>query len=144
MRKNIFLILMTACLVLSGYGMSHAFAPGDQDCAKCHTLSAEQATKTLSEMVPDIKVLKIAPSEIKGLWEVSMESGGRKMIVYLDYPGKHIIAGNLFLIKTKTNITQDKIQELTKVDLSQIPLKDALLLGDKNAKYKVIVFSDPD
>jgi thiol:disulfide interchange protein DsbC len=54
------------------------------------------------------------------------------------------VAGNLFLIQTKTNLTQEKLQDLTRVDVSQIPLKDALVLGDKNAQYKVIVFSDPD
>ena len=144
MRKIILLILMSSCLVLSGYEMAYAFAQGDQDCSKCHTLSKEQATKTLSEMIPDVKVLNIAPSAVKGLWEISMETGGRKVIVYLDYSGKHLVAGNLFVIQTKTNLTQEKLQDLTRVDISQIPLKDALVLGDKSAKYKVIVFDDPD
>jgi thiol:disulfide interchange protein DsbC len=144
MRKIILLILMSSCLVLSGYEMAYAFAQGDQDCSKCHTLSSEQATKTLSQMIPDIKVLKVAPSDVKGLWEISMETGGRKIIAYLDYSGKHLMAGNLFLIQTKTNLTQEKLQDLTRVDISQIPLKDALVLGDKSAKYKVIVFDDPD
>ena len=101
MRKIILLIFMSSCLVLSGQTMAYAFAPGDQDCSKCHTLSNEQATKTLSEMIPDIKVLNITPSAVKGLWEVSIETGGRKIIVYLDYSGKHLMAGNLFLIQDK-------------------------------------------
>ena len=95
-------------------------------------------------MIPDVKVLNITASAVKGLWEIGIETGGRKIIVYLDYSGKHLVAGNLFLIRTKTNLTQEKLQDLTRVDVSQIPLKDALVLGDKNAKYKVIVFSDPD
>jgi thiol:disulfide interchange protein DsbC len=144
MRKIILLVFISACLLLSGQTMAYAFAPGDQDCLKCHTLSNEQATKTLSEMIPDIKVLKVAPSDVKGLWEISLETGGRKLIVYLDYSGKHLVAGNLFLIQTKTNLTQEKLQDLTRVDISQIPLKDALVMGDKNAKYKVVVFDDPD
>ena len=144
MRKIILLIFMSFCLVLSGQAMAHAFAQGNQDCLKCHTLSNENATKTLSEMIPDVKVLTVAPSTVKGLWEISLETGGRKVIVYLDYSGKHLMAGNLFLIQTKANLTQEKLQDLTRVDVSQIPLKDALVLGDKNAKYKVIVFSDPD
>ena len=144
MRKIIFLIFMASCLFLSGYEKALAFAPGDQDCSKCHTLSNEKATKTLSEMIPDVKVLNITASAVKGLWEIGIETGGRKIIVYLDYSGKHLVAGNLFLIQTKTNLTQEKLQDLTRVDVSQIPLKDALVLGDKNAKYKVIVFSDPD
>ena len=33
---------------------------------------------------------------------------------------------------------------MTKVDVSKIPLQDALVIGDKNAKNRVIVFSDPE
>ncbi len=95
-------------------------------------------------MIPDIKVLHVRASAVKGLWEIGIESGGRKGIVYLDYSGKHLLAGNLFSIQAKTNLTQESLQEINKVDASQIPLKDALVMGDKNAKYKVIVFDDPD
>ncbi len=144
MRKIILLVIMSSFLVFSGYRTAFAFAQGDQDCSKCHTLTKEQATKTLSEMVPDAKVLNVAPSTVKGLWEISIETGGRKVIVYLDYAGKHLLAGNLFQIQTRTNLTQEKLQDLNRVDISQIPLKDALVMGDKSAKYKVIVFDDPD
>jgi protein-disulfide isomerase len=30
------------------------------------------------------------------------------------------------------------------VDVSKIPLDDAVVMGEKNAKYKIVVFSDPD
>jgi len=144
MRKIALLFFISVCLVLSGYQLAYAFAQGDQDCSKCHTLSKEQATKTLSEMIPDVKVLTIKSSAIKGIWEVGIDTQGRKIVVYLDYSGKHLIAGNLFAIQTKTNLTQETLQEINKVDVSQIPLKDALVMGEKNAKYKVIVFDDPD
>lgn len=144
MRKNTLLLIFTAFLFVSGHGLAYAFAQRDQDCSKCHTLSKEQAKKTLTEMVPDIKVLNIRASAIKGLWEIAIESEGKKGIVYLDYPGKYLMSGNLFSIQTKTNLTQESLQDVSKVELSKIPLKDALVMGDKNAKYKVIVFSDPD
>jgi len=130
--------------MLSWHERVLAFAQGDQDCLKCHTLSNEQARKTLAEMIPDIKVLNIQASAVKGLWEIGIESGGRKGIVYLDFSGRHLLAGNLFSLETKTNLTQERLQEINKVDVSQIPLKDALVMGEKTAKYKVIVFDDPD
>jgi thiol:disulfide interchange protein DsbC len=144
MRKIILLLVIAAFLVLSGYEMAYAFPQGNQDCLKCHTLSNEQATKTLSGMVPDVKVLNIKPSAVPGLWDIAIETGGKKLIVYLDYAGKNFIAGNLFVIATKTNLTQERTQEINKIDVSQIPLKDALVLGDEKAKYKVVVFDDPD
>ena len=144
MRKIILTSIVCAFLIASGNDRAEAFAQGDQDCLKCHTLNNDQAKKTLSEMIPDVKILNVQPSAVKGLWEIGIESGGRKAIVYLDFSGNHLMAGNLFAIKTKTNLTQERLQEINKVDVSQIPLKDALVLGDKNAKHKVIVFDDPD
>jgi thiol:disulfide interchange protein DsbC len=50
----------------------------------------------------------------------------------------------LISIKERKNLTQERFTELSKVDVSQIPLKDALVLGDQKARIKVISFSDPD
>ena len=98
----------------------------------------------LKDLAPDLKVLEIKESPVKGLWEVSIQSGERKGLLYLDSSKKYIIQGAIFDLATKTNLTQEKLSELNKVDVSKIPLDDALVLGDKNAKYKVIVFDDPD
>jgi thiol:disulfide interchange protein DsbC len=144
MRKIILTLSVVALTIFSLHTKAYSFAQGDQDCQKCHTLNNEQAKKTLSAMIPDVTVLNVQPSAVKGLWEVSIQSGGKKGVVYLDYSGKNLIAGNLFQIQTKTNLTQERVQELTRVDLSQIPLGDALVMGEKDAKLKVIVFDDPD
>jgi len=80
----------------------------------------------------------------EGLWEVLIQAGGRKGIVYVDYSKKNFFSGAIINIKEKNNLTQESFDQQNKVDVSKIPLGDALVLGDKNAKYKVIVFSDPD
>lgn len=129
---------------LSGTDKASGFAKTDQDCRKCHTLSAEQAQKTLESMIPNLKILAIQDSAIDGLWEIAIESGGKKGIVYLDYGKKHIIAGNIFALQTKENLTQESFQRINRIDVAQIPLGDALLMGEKTAKHKIIVFDDPD
>jgi len=144
MRKITLLFLVVVCLVLSGYGIASAFPQGDQDCSKCHTLSNEEARNKLSGMIPDARIIDVRPGAVKGIWEIALETGGRKIVVYLDYAGKHLVAGNLFLIQARTNLTQDRLQEINRIDVSQIPLNEALLMGEKDAKYKVIVFDDPD
>ena len=73
-----------------------------------------------------------------------MEAGGKKGIFYIDFSGKHLVAGNIFVIATKANVTQEHFQEINKVDLSQVPLENSLVMGDQDAKYKIIVFDDPD
>ena len=52
--------------------------------------------------------------------------------------------GNIVDIKTNVNLTDESFQNINKVDITQIRLTDALLMGDEKAKYKVIVFDDPD
>ena len=52
--------------------------------------------------------------------------------------------GALVDIKTKANLTQERFNEINKTDVSLIPLDDALVMGDKDAKNRIIVFTDPD
>jgi thiol:disulfide interchange protein DsbC len=108
------------------------------------TPGKEEVAALLKDLAPDLKVLEIKESPVKGLWEVSIQSGERKGLLYLDSSRKYIIQGAIFDLSTKTNLTQEKLNELNKVDVTTIPLDDALVLGEKDAKYKVIVFDDPD
>jgi thiol:disulfide interchange protein DsbC len=111
---------------------------------QCHKISNEEAVNLLKENIPDVKVLEIRSAQVKGLWEFTLETKGQKGIAYIDFSKQYIISGSIFDIKTKSNLTQERFSEINKVDVSQIPLDDALVLGDKDAKYRVFVFSDPD
>ena len=140
--------MISAFLVLSSSGNVFAFAQKGQDCSKCHSLSNEQAKVLLNDLIPNIKVIYVHPSPVPGLWEIGIDLGGKKTIIYLDYAKKHILSpatrGELIDLKTRDNLTEESLQKITRVDVARVPLKDALVMGDKNAKYKVIVFSDPD
>jgi len=59
-------------------------------------------------------------------------------------PKRRLISGNVIEISSKKNLTDESLSEINKVDVSKIPLGDALVLGNRNAKYKVIVFDDPE
>ena len=52
--------------------------------------------------------------------------------------------GSLISIRERKNLTQERVAELNKIDVSQIPLDNALVLGDRNARIKIISFHDPD
>ncbi len=107
-------------------------------------LIKEDATNLLKEIIPDVKIIEIRPAQVKGLWEIAVESKGQKGIVYIDSSKKYLVSGSIVDLKTKANLTQERSIELNKVDVSLIPLDDALVMGDKDAKYRVIVFDDPD
>jgi len=142
MRKLLFSLVMALLLLPVSY--SYGFSEKGQDCSKCHTLSKDEATTLLKDIGQGVQVLDVLMSPIKGMWEVDVDAGGKKGLVYVDFSKKYLISGSLISIKDKTNLTQDRFTELTKVDVSQIPLDDALVMGEKDTKYKVVVFDDPD
>jgi thiol:disulfide interchange protein DsbC len=118
--------------------------PAGHDCTQCHRITKDEAVNVLKDIAPDIKILDIRPIPLKGLWEIAAEGKGQKVVLYVDFSKKYLISGNLVDIKTKANLTQERFNEINKTDVSLIPLDDALVLGDKNAKNRVIVFTDPD
>jgi hypothetical protein len=142
--RRFFLIFFIAALVISGRGNASAFDKCGQACDKCHTLSVDQAKEVFKELGPNIDVLGVHAGPIKGLWEVDIETGGRKNVVYVDFSKKMVIVGNIVAIKTKRSYTQESLQEISKVNVASIPLANSVVMGDKNAKYKIIVFDDPE
>jgi len=143
MPKTSFLaFLLLFCLLPSN--PSFCFEGKGQDCSKCHTLSSDEAVDLLKGVIPDIRIINVKLSPSKGLWEVYLESGGRKGLIYVDFAKKHFFMGSLISIRERKNLTQERFTELNKVDVSQIPLNDALVLGDQKARIKVISFHDPD
>lgn len=136
-----FVVLLVGLVAgASAYG----FESRGQDCTRCHSLRQDDARDLLKHVIPDMKVHQIGMSPVKGLWEIFFESGGRKGLIYIDFSKKFIFSGSLISIADRRNFTQERFGELNRADLSQIPLDDALVMGDKTAKYKVIVFDDPD
>jgi len=123
---------------------SFGFSEKGQDCAKCHKLTNAEAATLLKGLNPNFKIVNINFSPVKGLWEVIVETSGKKGIAYVDFSKKYFVSGSIVSIKDKKNLTQERFEDLNKVDVSQIPLADAIIIGNKNAKHKVIVFTDPD
>ncbi len=139
---KILLCLLLFFLILPVH--SYSFSEKGQDCSKCHKLTTTEAATLLKELIPNLKVLNVRISPIKGLWEVTIENNNKKGIAYVDFTKKHFVSGSIIAIKEKKNLTQERFDDINRVDASQIPLGDAIIAGNKNAKNKVIVFTNPD
>ena len=141
MRKLVFFSVLA--FLLLPLSQSFGFSEKGQDCSKCHTLSKDEAAALLKEFGQGLKILDVAASPMKGMWEVDVEANGRKVPVYIDFSKRFMVSGAIISLKEKKNLTQERLEEINKVDVAQIPLGDALIMGDKNAKHKIIVFDDP-
>lgn len=117
---------------------------GGRECRDCHRLTREEAANLLGGMVDN--VLNVEESAVRGLWVVDVAKGGRKIPVYVDYSKDFVLGGQLIRLATKEDLTGARVAKLNevKVDVSGIPLEDALVLGSPAAKRRVVVFSDPD
>ncbi|MDI6745344.1 MAG: disulfide isomerase DsbC N-terminal domain-containing protein, partial [Thermodesulfovibrionales bacterium] len=144
MRKYILLIFVLFAASVLNVPLSYGSSNADHDCTKYHKLTSNEAQNILQGGIPASKVLEINPGPVKGVWEIVFEVRGQKGIVYIGLSKELLISGDIFDLKARRNLTGERISILNRIDVSQIPLGGAIVMGDKNAPKKVIVFTDPD
>jgi len=99
----------------------------------------EQIKKNIAKNASDLSIDSLKETPIQGLFELA--SG--KNIYYVDESGTYLIAGHLYKLATKEDITQAHLDDLNRIDWSKLPLEQAIVHGDPKGK-KVAVFTDPD
>ncbi|WP_284615635.1 DsbC family protein [Aquabacterium humicola] len=105
--------------------------------------SADEAAirKTLAERLPNMpKIDEVTKTPIPGLYEVRMGTE----IVYTDENGHYVVQGALIDTKTRSDLTQARIDKLTAFDFAALPLKDAVLVKQGSGARKLVVFADPN
>jgi thiol:disulfide interchange protein DsbC len=109
----------------------------------CASALAQEATirKNLEQRLPDLpKIDEISKSPIPGLYEVRVGTE----IFYADEHGNHLIQGSIVDTRTRTDLTQARIDKLAAIDFSTLPLKDALVWKQGTGARKLAVFADPN
>ncbi|MBI5905093.1 MAG: DsbC family protein [Deltaproteobacteria bacterium] len=115
---------------------------GEGACTDCHSLNSEEAAKILG--LRQEQILGVEMSPVKGLWEVDVERDGQKWPVYIDFSKDYIVSGQIFQVSSKLNLTGNRMLSMNRVDVAQIPLSGAIVVGKKDAKRRIIVFDDPN
>ena len=111
--------------------------------ANSQLAKADEASlkKAIEAAYPKFKVESVIKTPYAGLYEVFM--GGQ--IIYTDEKLTFLIAeGRLVDPKTKKDVTGERLDELTKVDFSSLPLDQAIKVVKGNGSRKLVVFSDVD
>ena len=145
MNIRICLTIATAFLLLLASSPSHAMMKegcASGECTDCHSLTREEAVDLLAGAVDN--VLSVEPSVVGGLWEVDVVKEGRKWPVYVDFSKNYLISGQVIRLSSKENVTESRSMRLNTVDVSSIPLDDAVVVGNPKAHRRIIEFSDPD
>jgi thiol:disulfide interchange protein DsbC len=111
--------------------------------ALAHSAFAQEAQirKNLAERLPDFpKIDEVNKTPIPGLYEVRIGTE----IVYTDEHGDHVIQGNIIDTKTRSDVTQARIDKITAIDFAALPLKDAIVWKQGTGARKLVVFADPN
>lgn len=99
--------------------------------------------KVLAERLPQLpKIDEITRSPVPGLWEVRY--GGTELL-YSDDKGEHIfVNGSLVDTKTRTDLTEQRIEKMLAVSWDKLPLKDAMVMKQGSGARKIAIFEDPN
>lgn len=111
------------------------------ECKDCHKLEKKEAESIVKKMNPALTVIDIKQAPVKSLWQIEVDAGeGKHGPIFLDFSKKNLIVVQQIIPVENLGKPAPK----RKIEFSRLPLKDALMMGPKNAKKKVAVFTDPD
>ena len=96
--------------------------------------------KNLSERLPNIKIDEVSKTVIPGLYEIRIGTD----VLYSDEQGNHVIQGQIIDTRTRANLTEERIEKLTAIDFSALPMKDAMVVKQGTGARKLVVFADPN
>lgn len=106
------------------------------------TTHADIATvqENLKKNFPTIPVKSVTTSPIKDIYEVYMD--GR--IVYTNNDAKLFFVGNLIDLVNQKNLSEEREQVLTSIDIKKLPLDQAIKHVKGKGERVLYIFSDPD
>jgi thiol:disulfide interchange protein DsbC len=86
------------------------------------------------------KADEVRKTPMPGIWEVRFGAE----LFYTDEAGQELIQqGEMIDLRSKRNLTKERIDALLAVKFSELPLADALMIKQGKGTRKLAVFSDP-
>ncbi|HKQ31465.1 MAG TPA: DsbC family protein [Burkholderiales bacterium] len=96
----------------------------------------------LARMLPKAPTdsFKVRPTPVPGLVEVEIDS----TVFYMTADGKHVLSGDLLDTEKRTNLTDVRRQAISVGVLNGMSEKNMIVMGPKDAKRTITVFTDVD
>lgn len=94
----------------------------------------------LKTMYVNTPFTSVRPSQVAGIYEVVMG----KDVAYTDATGKVFMFGNLIDMESQRNMTQERKNELNKIDVATLDTKNAIKTVRGKGSRVLYVFSDPE
>lgn len=126
--------LALACMTLALSAAAHAQA--ELPAAQLNALKAK-----LAQRVPSLAGIESArTTPVAGLIELKVGTN----VLYTDANGEYLIDGHIIESKSQRNLTQERLDDINKIDFGSLPFKDAVVWKSGSGKRRVAVFADPN
>lgn len=96
--------------------------------------------KAVEAAMPGTKVDAVRKAGVLNLYEVQL--GGD--ILYTDEKAAHFVIGHIIDPKTRKDLTQERIDKLSQIKFSELPLDLAIKQVKGNGKRQIATFEDPN
>lgn len=96
--------------------------------------------KALTQQFPNANIASVKKTPYSGLFEVYLDG----QLIYVDAKAQYVFSGDVIDLKSRANLTQERLNRLQAIDWSTLPLKDALKMVKGKGERKLVVFSDVD
>jgi len=109
--------------------------------SSCAFAGEAKVKEILEKNYPQIgKIEKVNKANILGLYEVIT----RDQLVYTDEKAQYLIIGNIYDLKAKRNLTEERARKLFAVDFNGLPFDLAIKKVKGNGQRKMAYFTDPN
>jgi thiol:disulfide interchange protein DsbC len=129
---------------LARLALTASLSLGAAHVALAQELSASQVTalkQKLSQRVPELSnVDAIKASPLPGIYEVQVGTN----LLYTDAKGDFLIDGHILDTRTQRNLTQERLDDINRIDFAALPFKDAVVWKNGTGARKLVVFADPN
>ena len=96
--------------------------------------------KALAEQFPGANIASVQKTPYSGLFEVYLDG----QLIYVDANAQYVFAGDVIDLKSRTNLTEARLNRLQAVKWDALPLANALKTVKGKGERKLVVFSDVD
>lgn len=131
-RLSAAMLLGGAALLATSAAQAQAPLPASQQAA---------LKQKLAQRLPSLPPIdELRPAALPGL----IEARAGQHVFYVDAKGDFLIDGSLVETSTQRNLTEERLDEINKVDFAALPFKDAVVWKNGSGKRKLVIFSDPN
>jgi len=109
--------------------------------------AAQQVTERIKKAVEEkwgVPVTSVTKTSYLGLYEVYFLGERGWNIIYTDEKTSVFVVGKLIDDSTQTNVTEARLEELSRIKFSSLPLKQAIKQVRGNGKRMLATFEDPN